>query len=572
MKRNETKLKNFTASLSAKENVLKRLQLRRNMLSEEARAEAEAVIEEKEAEIESLRAQIEELDAAEENMDEQLRSLVAELQGKVEEIEASLRAPRNTLQVQNFLKSEKAQRLFLDTVRRTQDVKEFAHNWHRALTQNGLFDFAVDENGKPSPEAFTGTLPEAVLEEINDAWENAADGFLQLLDVTGLLALKTLTDVNDADSSRAHAHQKGSKKDEQALIFKPKEIRAEIIYKFIRIDRETVEYENAGGALLRYITRELATRIVHEIMRCVLTGDGRYLSSHIKDEGEKHLLLPKEGHVTKLEPITEAAPLYVTETLSKIPVIIDRETEISSTDEEDGEEQQDSETKQTWGSFTRPEDCIRAALTHMPTIDEVAAMVSTIEAEGDIHLFCSKALANHLRRFVYGGGGTPVYNALDDLAQMLGVAGIHTTRILPQVATAEGVCFNTSFDCFSSRDTAKTYLKNKYGIDCEKPNKENEESESNYNSLNGIINTREYKIVQAIAFVPGAYKVVGDVTVRGFENFNLAYNKNEYLNEVYIGGALTVPFSGAYLTQLLQSELGLKFIKHKLTGNEEEEE
>jgi len=559
MKKNEKKLKNFTASLSAKENVLSRLRMRSNTLSDEARAEAEAVIEEKEAEIESLRTQIEELDAAEENMDEQLRALVAELQGKVEEVEESLRAPRNFVQVQNFLRSEKAQRLFLDTVRRTQDVKEFAQNWRATLTQNGLFDFAVDEEGKPSPEAFTGTLPEAVLEEINDAWENAADGFLQLLDVTGLLALKTLTDVNDADSSRAHAHQKGSKKDEQALIFKPKEIRAEIIYKFIRIDRETVEYENAGGALLRYITRELATRIAHEIMRCVLTGDGRYLSDN--PGSAQHPLLPKEGHVTKLEPITEAAPLYVTETLSKVPVIIDHETGGNPTHDNSGGDWKE-------GCFTYPEDCIRAALTHMPTIDEVAAMVSTIEAEGDIHLFCSKALANHLRRFVYGGGGTPVYNALDDLAQMLGVAGIHTTRILPQVATAEGVCFNAFFDCFSSRATAKTYLQDKYGISC---GESGHTEGSHYNNLNGIINAHEYKIVQAIAFVPSAYKVVGDVTVRGFENFNLAYNKNEYLNEVYIGGALTVPFSGAYLTQLLQSQLGLEFIKHKLTETEKEE-
>jgi len=556
MKKNEKKLKNFTTSLVAKENVLSRLRMRSNTLSDEARAEAEAVIEEKEAEIESLRTQIEELDAAEEDMDQQLRALVAELQGKVEEVEESLRAPRNFVQVQNFLKSEKAQRLFLDTVRHTQDVKEFAHNWHAALTRNGLFDFAVNEEGKPSPEAFTGTLPEAVLEEINDAWENAADGFLQLLDVTGLLALKTLTDVNDADSSRAHAHQKGLKKDEQALIFKPKEIRAEIIYKFIRIDRETVEYENAGGALLRYITRELATRIVHEIMRCVLVGDGRYLSDN-PGSGE-HPLLPKEGHVTKLEPITEAAPLYTRETLSRVPVIIAHETGGNPT-HEDGKEWKE-------GCFTYPEDCIHAALTQMPTIDEVAAMVSTIEAEGDIHLFCSKALANHLRRFVYGGGGTPIYNALEDLAQMLGVAGIHTTRILPQVATSDGVCFNAFFDCFSSKSSAVTYLKDKYGITCK-----GKEEGSNYNNLNGIINAHEYKMVQAIAFVPSAYKVVGDVTVRGFENFNLAYNKNEYLNEVYIGGALTVPFSGAYLTQLLQSELGLKFLEHKLTETEKEE-
>jgi len=263
--------------------------------------------------------------------------------------------------------------------------------------------------------------------------------------------------------------------------------------------------------------------------------------------------------VTKLEPITQADPLYTRETLSRVPVIIAHETGGNPT-HADGKEWKE-------GCFTYPEDCIHAALTQMPTIDEVAAMVSTIEAEGDIHLFCSKALANHLRRFVYGGGGTPVYNALDDLAQMVGVAGIHATRILPQVATAEGVCFNAFFDCFSSRATAKTYLQDKYGISCDESGRT---EGSQYNSLNGIINAHEYKMVQAIAFVPKAYKVVGDVTVRGFENFNLAYNKNEYLNEVYIGGALTVPFSGAYLTQLLQSELGLQFIKHKLKETTEE--
>lgn len=559
MKRNEKKLKNLTASLSAKESVLQRLLLRRNTLSDEARAEAEAVIEEKETEIEALRAQIEELDAADEDMDEQLRALIAELQGKVDELEESLHAPRALVKTQNFLKSPKAEALFLDTVRNTHDVKDFPAAWKAALTRNGLFDFAVDEDGKPSTEPFTGTLPEAVLEEINDAWETAADGFLSLLDVTGLLALKTLTDVNDADSARSHAHQKGTKKGEQALIFKPKEIRAEIIYKFIRIDRETVEYENAGGALLRYITRELATRIVHEIMRCVLVGDGRYLSDN--PGKAEHPLLPTEGHVTKLEPITEAGKLYVTEIESRVPVIIEKETGSNPTNVEAGD-------TLAAGVFTLPEDCIRAALTYLPTIDEVAAMIATIEAEGDIHLFCSKALANHLRRFIYGQGGTPVYNSLDDLAQMLGVAAIHTTRILPQVATRDGICFNAAFDCFSSRSTAVAYLKEKYGIEASEPS---EDEESEYNNLRGIINSHEYKMVQAIAFVPSCYKVVGDVTVRGFENFNLAYNKNEYLNEVYIGGALTVPFAGAYLTQLLQSQLGLNFIKHKLTEETEED-
>ena len=50
-----------------------------------------------------------------------------------------------------------------------------------------------------------------------------------------------------------------------------------------------------------------------------------------------------------------------------------------------------------------------------------------------------------------------------------------------------------------------------------------------------------------VAFVGKAYKVVGDVTMKGFENFVLAYNKNEYLTETYIGGGLGVYGSGAVL-------------------------
>ena len=56
---------------------------------------------------------------------------------------------------------------------------------------------------------------------------------------------------------------------------------------------------------------------------------------------------------------------------------------------------------------------------------------------------------------------------------------------------------------------------------------------------------------RAIAFVGKAYKVVGDLTMQGFENFILSYNKKEFLTEIYAGGGLAVPGSGAVVMSKL---------------------
>ena len=132
-----------------------------------------------------------------------------------------------------------------------------------------------------------------------------------------------------------------------------------------------------------------------------------------------------------------------------------------------------------------------------PTIDEVAEAVDSITAEGDIVLFVSKQTARSLAKFISGTGATTQYKALADLAMELGVSEIRTTKLLNEAAT----------------DAIR------------KP--------------------------RAIAFVGKAYKVVGDLTMQGFEDFILSYNKKEFLTEIYAGGGLAVPGSGAVVMSKL---------------------
>lgn len=51
----------------------------------------------------------------------------------------------------------------------------------------------------------------------------------------------------------------------------------------------------------------------------------------------------------------------------------------------------------------------------------------------------------------------------------------------------------------------------------------------------------------AVEFVIDAYAVVGDTSISSYDNFILQKNKQEYLQEIYVGGALVVRESGATL-------------------------
>ncbi len=425
MEKNTKKVKAFIAQRNAKTAVLNSLRKKvtENTLSDEAKADAEMLIAEKEAEIQAIKDLITELEASEDDKSAELLAKIAELTAKVEEVENSLTRPKGFLKVKNFADSKDGINAFLRTVQNSASGSEFKENWGKVLTTNGLTD----------ADYF---LPAIIADEIKDTWETVSENFLSLLDVTGLITLKVLFETKN---DRAQGHKKGEVKAEQELTFVPKEIRAQIIYKYITIDRETIEYENSSGSLVRYIAKELILRIMDEIMGAVLIGDGRLVSD--------------DGKITKIESIGAATDFYSTKT-----------------------------TFSTDANFN---------------IETVATAVDSIVADGDIILFMSKKTARFLRRHVYATGGSVRYSSMTELAEELGVSQIITTRKMVD---------------YNSTVTASTPV--------------------------------------VVAFVGKAYKIVGDLTMTGFENFVLAYNKNEYLTETYVGGALTEYKSGAVISKV----------------------
>lgn len=422
MKKNAKTIAALTREMEAKNAVLKSLQKKANSLDEEARQRVDALIAEKEAELESIKAKKEELESDETDRSEEMKALVAELSKKVEETSNMLKAMKESrAKVNNFVDSKEGMQEFTRIMSNSTSAKDFKDRWNEVLAKNNI-----------TPSDLL--LPHPVLESLNDAWDKNAGDFLNLLDITGLKAIKVAYDTNEGLTSRAHGHKKGTAKEEQELTFAPKVIRAQMVYKYIQLDRVTVDFEDENGVLIQYVTRELVYRIMNEIKRAVLIGDGRNAGDNDK--------------ITEIEAIArETSDAYVT-------------------------------AFELTGGET------------ILTLEEVATMVDSIEADGDIHLFVSKQQARALRAYHAAQGGDVQFRSLEEIADELGVAEIHTVKYLtPTVANQ--------------------------------------------------------KQAVAVAFVGKAYKVVGDITMAGFQDFNLTENKYRYLTECYIGGGLALPKSGA---------------------------
>lgn len=164
-----------------------------------------------------------------------------------------------------YLKSKQAlvdfANVLKDTAGKSSEVVRDA--WKANLVKNGLTD----------PDYFT--LPEPVITRILDAVK--ASGIYNVVTKTGLDVFKAVWDDadEDADTSRAGGHNKGDTKDEQVLDFDDRVLRAKYIYKYLTLDKETIRENQSTGALIRFVLNELPVRIIREIERAIVIGDGR---------------------------------------------------------------------------------------------------------------------------------------------------------------------------------------------------------------------------------------------------------------------------------------------------------
>lgn len=282
--------------------------------------------------------------------------------------------------------------------------------------------------GVTNPEAL---LPEAVVSSITDAFDKSV--LWGLLKKSGLTVLKRGVNINNGLSSRARGHKRGTDKKEQDITVVTKEVRAQYVYKYITLDKETLR-ENDTNAIINYVMSELPVQIVNEIERAIVIGDGR-------EAGD-------DDKISKLEAIVDAGTADVAPDGGSNPT----------------------------GSFK--------AVSHLTgtTADNVLDLLvdadEAIKAEGDRVIFAKRSFVSKLKK-LKDTNGAFMFPFGADLAAALGVKGLFTP----------------------------TWME-----------------------------ASDYDFVE---FALPAYELVGDNTIESLDNFILQKNKYEYLQEIYVGGALT---------------------------------
>lgn len=262
-----------------------------------------------------------------------------------------------------YLKSTNAVRDFADAIRNSRTADEFRANWNAYLAQNSI------EVTAGSEEAF---LPEAVKGRITDLWEKGA-GWLADLTNTNAKAfwVRHNTSEKDAETSRAKGWKKGDTKVAQQITLAAKKLVPQFIYKLQEIDLQT-KFENDED-LINYVLGELVDKILYEIRRAILVGDGRANDSDFK--------------INSFEAIA----------------------------------------KTTTDAYTTVSTASSAFL-----VDDMRAMVDDIVNENSkpVYVFMSKADLRTLARVQASETSTPVYLSEEQVAEQIGATKIYTTDLL----------------------------------------------------------------------------------------------------------------------------------------------
>lgn len=124
-------------------------------------------------------------------------------------------------------------------------------------------------------------LPGAVISAIEDAFKDGGE-IWSLVNKTGLDVFKVAWDTVTGEDSRAKGHKRGTTKSEEVITLDDRTLRAQFIYKYLTLDKETVRENRSTGALLRYVLSELPKRVVREIERAIVIGDGRASNANSK--------------------------------------------------------------------------------------------------------------------------------------------------------------------------------------------------------------------------------------------------------------------------------------------------
>lgn len=263
-------------------------------------------------------------------------------------------------------------------------------------------------------------LPGALVSAISDGIEKAGT-IWNVVNKTGLTVRRIDAETAGA---RAQGHKRGTTKKEMSLTFTDRVIRAGYIYDYITLNKEDIRENQDTGALVKFVLETLPKRIITEIERAIVLGDGRTAAG---------------------DDVIE----------SFVSILKDAKSGTFATE------------------YTPAKD--------EPLYKSIIKAAAQIEAEGPIYAVLSKSAKADLKLSETKNGAL-VLPLGGDLAGTFELKEIFTPS-----------WFNKT-------------------------------------------NAADY---QAVLFVGDAYETVGDNSIEAFTNFSLSQNKQEYLQEIYAGGALT---------------------------------
>lgn len=337
-------------------------------------------------------------------------------------------APKPDLK--NYLKSEEAMEAFATILQ--ANPGEMGGD-SSVKVRDAWKDHLEVKMGVTNPEIF---LPTPLITAIQNAFEDGGKIWNAVAKVGADVwnaAWDSEDDVNSDDGrGRGYNRSVEADKAEEVLTFDSRVLRPQFVYKYITLNKEDIKEQRSTGALITYILSELPQRIVREVERAIILGDGRASDNAYKI---------KEG---------DPRGFY--------PVVVDATAD---------------------GYFgTVVEIGVDQSLA-----EAVARAKDQVKTPGAVFLIAKSGFSTDAR-FEKDNDGRLLY---------------------PLGSKASDV-----FDI-----PAENIVEPDWFNDTNSPT------------------------VEALIVVLSAYKVVGDTTIEGFQNFILKTNKQEYLQEIWTGGGLT---------------------------------
>ncbi len=245
--------------------------LRRNFLSEDGKALAEAIgeviaeAENSEEEISAeeldrrIKAAIEALKPEEEKKPEETAEEITETENFKLAVNRILseNATGKGVKGSSYLSSANAVKDFARTIHASASGEEFRENWRAVLSKNGVTGMAY---------------PEQVEASINTAWANA-NGLFMALRYVSPREFRIMYSAADTKDQLAHGHKVGASKKEQVIPAQGKKMSLQMIYKWLPVNRLDMQAMEQPDVFVQWVTTELTERLLYTIERTIVAGD-----------------------------------------------------------------------------------------------------------------------------------------------------------------------------------------------------------------------------------------------------------------------------------------------------------